>query len=182
MLRFKSWTREDDMTQGPFRPGMVYQCKGGLSDGRIRAFETKVAGQNMGHQNPGADKKSYNSSITEGLLETYKESFPNYSFGDVPLESPIPVMWWRSVYSSTNGFAFESFMDELAVAAQKDPLDFRRQHLWDGRYHELINKLEEVTQWKSRGKNQGWGVAITECFQQHCWRSSESVERSRWKN
>lgn len=158
------WTREDDMTQGPFRPGMVYQCKGGLTDGRVTAFETKVAGQNMGHQNPGANKKSYNSSITEGLLETYRDSFPNYSFGDVPLESPIPVMWWRSVYSSTNGFAFESFIDELAVAAQKDPLDFRRQHLWDGRYHELINKLEEVTEWKKRGKNQGWGVAITECF------------------
>jgi isoquinoline 1-oxidoreductase subunit beta len=159
------WSREDDMTQGPFRPGMVYQCKGGLSDqGRIRAFETKMAGQNMGHQNPGADKKTYNNSITEGLLETYLESLPNYSFGDIPLESPIPVMWWRSVYSSTNGFAFESFMDELAVAAGKDPLDFRRQHLWDGRYHEIINKIEEVTEWKKRGKNTGYGVAITECF------------------
>jgi isoquinoline 1-oxidoreductase beta subunit len=73
-------------------------------------------------------------------------------------------MWWRSVYSSTNGFAFESFMDELAVAAGKDPLDFRRQHLWDGRYHEIINKIEEVTEWKKRGKNTGYGVAITECF------------------
>jgi isoquinoline 1-oxidoreductase subunit beta len=159
------WTREDDMTQGPFRPGMVYQCKGGLSaDGRISAFETKAAGQNMGHQNPGADKKTYNSSVTEGLLETYMESLPNYSFGDIPLESPIPVMWWRSVYSSTNGFAFESFMDELAVAAGKDPIDFRRQHLWDGRYHEVLNKLEEITEWKKRGKNQGYGIAITECF------------------
>jgi isoquinoline 1-oxidoreductase beta subunit len=159
------WTREDDMTQGPFRPGMVYQCKGGLSaEGRISAFETKAAGQNMGHQNPGADKKSYNSSVTEGLLETYMESLPNYSFGDIPLESPIPVMWWRSVYSSTNGFAFESFMDELAVAAGKDPIDFRRQHLWDGRYHEVLNKLEEITEWKKRGKNQGYGIAITECF------------------
>jgi isoquinoline 1-oxidoreductase subunit beta len=159
------WTREDDMTQGPFRPGMVYQCKGGLSaDGRISAFETKAAGQNMGHQNPGADKKNYNSSVTEGLLETYMESLPNYSFGDIPLESPIPVMWWRSVYSSTNGFAFESFMDELAVAAGKDPIDFRRQHLWDGRYHEVLNKLEEITEWKKRGKNQGYGIAITECF------------------
>jgi isoquinoline 1-oxidoreductase beta subunit len=73
-------------------------------------------------------------------------------------------MWWRSVYSSTNGFAFESFIDEMAVAAQKDPIDFRRQHMWDGRYHELLNKLEEVSGWKSRKKNEGYGVAITECF------------------
>ena len=73
-------------------------------------------------------------------------------------------MWWRSVYSSTNAFAFESFMDELAAAAGKDPLDFRREHLEKARYHDLITKVEEVSGWKSRGKNQGWGVAITECF------------------
>jgi isoquinoline 1-oxidoreductase subunit beta len=159
------WTREDDMNQVPFRPGMVYQCKGAVNDrGRIAAFETKMAGQNMGHQNPGADKLSYNSNITEGFLETYFNSIPHYSFGDVPLDSPIPVMWWRSVYSSTNAFAFESFMDELAVAAEKDPIDFRKQHLWDDRYHALVNKLEEVSGWKTRGKNSGYGVAITECF------------------
>jgi isoquinoline 1-oxidoreductase beta subunit len=159
------WTREDDMTQGPFRPGMTYQCKGVLNEsGRIQGFATKMAGQNMDHQNPGSDKSSYNYSITEGFLETYQNSIPNHSFGDVPLESPIPVMWWRSVYSSTNAFAFESFLDELAHLAGKDALDFRREHLWSGRYHELANKLEEVSGWKSRGKNSGYGVAITECF------------------
>ena len=72
-------------------------------------------------------------------------------------------MWWRSVYSSTNAFAFESFIDELSVLAAKDPLDFRRQHLSE-RYQVLINKLEEVSGWKARGKGQGYGVAITECF------------------
>lgn len=159
------WTREDDMTQGPFRPGMIYQCRGSLdSNGRIEAFETKMAGQNMDHQWAGANKLTYNSSVTEGLLETYLDTLPHYSFGDVPLDAPIPVMWWRSVYSSTNGFAFESFMDELAIKAGKDPLQFRRQHTGDVRYHELIDKLEEISGWKSRGKNQGYGVAVTECF------------------
>lgn len=159
------WSREDDMIAGPFRPGMVYQCKGGVSKGgRIAAFETRMAGQNMGTQNPGADKSVYNDSVTEGFLEPYFESIPHYSFGDTPLESPIPVMWWRSVYSSTNGFAFESFMDEMALAAGKDPLDFRKQHLNKPRYQDLISKLEEVSGWKKRGKNEGYGVAITECF------------------
>lgn len=159
------WTREDDMTQGPFRPGMVYQCTGALNDsGGIEAFETKMAGQNMGHQSPGASKLSYNDSVTEGFLESYLDSLPHYSFGDVPLESPVPVMWWRSVYSSTNGFAFESFIDELAIKAEKDPIEFRRNHLWGDRYRELFNKLEEVSGWKSKGKNMGYGVAITECF------------------
>lgn len=159
------WSREDDMTLGPFRPGMVYQCKGGVSKGgRIAAFETRMAGQNMGTQNPGADKSVYNDSTTEGFLEPYFESIPHYSFGDTPLESPVPVMWWRSVYSSTNGFAFESFIDEMAIAAGKDPLDFRRQHLGKPRYQELISRLEEVSGWKKRSKNEGYGVAITECF------------------
>lgn len=159
------WTREDDMTQGPFRPGMVYQCRGGLTEqGRLQAFETRMAGQNMDHQNPGADKMAYNSNVTEGFLETYLNSMPHYSFSDIPLESPIPVMWWRSVYSSTNGFAFESFLDELAHAAGTDPLAFRRNYFWDARYHELANRLEEVSGWKNRKPNEGWGVAITECF------------------
>jgi isoquinoline 1-oxidoreductase beta subunit len=90
---------------------------------------------------------------------------PNYSFADIPLESPIPVMWWRSVYSSTNGFAYESFMDELALAAGKDPMEYRKMLLGGkDRYLALIDKLEQVSGWKSKGKNEGYGVAITECF------------------
>ena len=159
------WTREDDTLLGPFRPGMVYQCAGGLNqDGRISSYKFKMAGQNMDHQWPGASKDSYNGSTTEGFLESYFDSIPHFSFSDLPLDSPIPVMWWRSVYSSTNGFAYESFMDELAVAAEKDPLEFRRQHLGEERYQLLINKLEEISGWKSRKKNEGFGVAITECF------------------
>jgi isoquinoline 1-oxidoreductase subunit beta len=158
------WTREDDMTIGPFRPGMVYQCRGVVTErGRMGAFETIMSGQNMGTQNPGADKSTYNDNVTEGFLEGYFGSIPHYNFGDSPLDSPVPVMWWRSVYSSTNAFAFESFIDELSVLAGKDPLDFRMQHL-EERYQLLINKLEEVSGWKTREKNSGFGVAITECF------------------
>ena len=137
------WTREDDTLIGPFRPGMVYKCNGGLNEGgRISGYKFHMAGQNMDHQWPGASKDAYNGSTTEGFLETYFNSIPHFSFSDSPLDSPIPVMWWRSVYSSTNGFAYESFMDELAVEAGNDPLDFRRQHAHDERYQLLINKLK----------------------------------------
>ena len=159
------WTREDDMTQGPFRPGAMYQCKAVLNNGRISAFAAKMAGQNMNHQwSPNPDKSAYNDSTTEGFLETYFQSLPHYSFADIPTESPIPVMWWRSVYSSTNGFAYESFMDELAISAGKDPLEFRINHFSDERYRLLAEKLREVCGWDSKGKNEGYGVAITECF------------------
>src|SRR5690606_36491568 len=115
---------EDDMTLGPFRPGMVYQCKAALNkEGKISAFETRMSGQNMGHQTPASDKSKANNNITEGFLETYLHSLPNYNFADIPLDAPVPVMWWRSVYSSTNGFAYESFMDELALKAEKDPVE-----------------------------------------------------------
>lgn len=100
----------------------------------------------------------------EGFLKPYFDSIPNYSFADIPTVSPIPVMWWRSVYASTNGFAYESFIDEMALAAGKDPLAFRKDHLEDERYQALIDQLIELTGWNKKGKNEGWGVAITECF------------------
>jgi isoquinoline 1-oxidoreductase beta subunit len=160
------WTREDDITMGPFRPGAVYECKGSIGEGgNINSFLAKMAAQNMNHQwAPVPDKTVFNDSTTEGFLETYFQSLPNYSFGDVPTESPIPVMWWRSVYSSTNAFAYESFMDELAIMAGKDPLVFRMNHFSDERCRWLAEKLRDVSGWASKGKNEGWGVAITECF------------------
>jgi len=161
------WTREDDMTQGPFRPGAVYECKGGLGkDGKIMSFQSKMAAQNMDQQwSPNHDKTAYNTSNTEGFPEHYFTSIPHYGFSDVPTESPIPVMWWRSVYSSTNGFAYDSFIDEMADAAGKDPLEFRKNHLGGGdRYRAILEMLEEKTNWKTKGKNDGWGIAITECF------------------
>ncbi len=83
----------------------------------------------------------------------------------MPFETPIPILWWRSVYASTNGFAYESFMDELAVAAGTDPFAFRKQHLKDERLHRQLDKMMEVSGWKNRKKNEGFGVAITECFE-----------------
>lgn len=157
------WTREDDMTQGPYRPGMSYRCEGVVTDGAIDAFKIRLAGQNMDNfQND--DRSKPNDSSGEGFLKPYFDSIKNISIQDVPFETPIPVMWWRSVYASTNGFAYESFIDELAHAAGEDPLEFRRQHLKDERCQRLIDKMENVSGWNSRKKNEGFGAAITECF------------------
>jgi isoquinoline 1-oxidoreductase beta subunit len=158
------WTREDDISQGPFRPAAMYQCDGALDEkGRITAFRAKIATHNF---DPNADKSAFNPNATEGLAEQYLHGIRNSSFADVPTESPIPMLWWRSVYSSTNAFAFESFVDELAVAAKSDPLEFRRTHLESesGRYIRLIDTLKQKSGWSERAANSGWGVAITECF------------------
>ena len=157
------WTREDDLNQGPFRPGVSYRCEGLVSNGEISAFKVRMAGQNIDHFSD-AKRGEANSSASEGFLEPYFKHLKNVSFADVPFETPIPIMWWRSVYASTNGFAFESFIDELALAAGKDPLEFRRVHLQEDRLQQLISKLEAVSGWKSRKQHEGYGTAITECF------------------
>lgn len=158
------WTREDDIAVGPYRPGMMYRVRGALKDGKISALEMTMAGQNLASQEPGDTPKKPNDNITEGLPESYLETIPNYQFGDIPLQAPIPVMWWRSVYSSTNGFAYESFFDEMARAAKMDPIAFRRQHFDSPRLHALADKLEAVSGWKSRKAGEGWGMSLTYCF------------------
>ena len=167
------WTREDDATQGPFRPGISYRCEGVIDNGAISAIRFRMAGQNNDHWR-GGKKDVPNRSTSEAFLKPYFETIKNISFAEVPFETPIPTMWWRSVYASTNGFAYESFMDELAIEAGKDPLAFRRQYLQEERCQRLIDKLEEVSGWKNRKKNEGlpaeasakvgFGAAITECF------------------
>ncbi len=161
------WTREDDATQGPYRPGISYRCEGVVKDGSIEAFKVKLAGQNIGHWR-SSDRGKANGSSSEGFLKPYYDSIKNLSILDTGFETPIPIMWWRSVYASTNGFAYESFIDELAHAAGKDPMEFRKQHLKDDRVHRQLDKLAEVSGWNKKKPNEGYGIAVTECFSSTC--------------
>ena len=158
------WTREDDLGVGPFRPGAIYHLRGALANGKISALEATMAAQNLMAQEPGDTPKKPNDNVTEGLAETYLETVPNYQFGDIPLQAPVPVMWWRSVYSSTNSFAYESFLDEMARAAKMDPIAFRRQHFDSPRLHALADKLQAVSGWSERKPGAGYGMSLTYCF------------------
>jgi len=162
------WTREDDMTRGPFRTGSAYACRGGLdTGGNISAFQAITASQPIGEGTERDDSPgpaSNNSGSMSGLLPGYLQSIPHYSFGSCSVKSIIPTIWWRAPNAHSDGFACESFIDELAFAAGKDPLEFRKAHLPGVRYRALIDRLEMVSGWKGRGRNQGWGAAITECF------------------
>ncbi|HVU57271.1 MAG TPA: molybdopterin cofactor-binding domain-containing protein [Puia sp.] len=162
------WTREDDMTMGLFRTGSAYACRGGLdAHGNISAFQAITAAQPFGEgtdEDVKPGRASDNSGSLSGLLAGYLQSIPHYSFGWCTVRSIIPTIWWRAPNAHSDGFAGESFMDELAFAAGKDPLEFRKAHLSDARYRALIEKLETVSGWKERGRKEGWGVAITQCF------------------
>ena len=162
------WTREDDMSMGPFRSGALYRCRGGVdAQKKIFVFQIISASQNMGSgQDKDAEPKSVTDNLGEitGLPGDYYKSIPHYSFGRMPTTSPLPTMWWRAPGANTDAFASECFLDELAHLALQDPLEFRRAHLTSDRYQALVNKLTAISNWESRRKNDGWGVAITECF------------------
>lgn len=161
------WTREDDMTAGPFRSGAAYRCRGGVGPGgRIHAFQVVTASQwGEGQATEGEPGVlSTNSGQVAGLATPYYKTIPHYSFGGITIKSPIPTMWWRAPGANVDGFACECFIDELAHLAAADPLEFRKAHLDTPRYQALMNKLAEVSNWSKREKNSGWGIAVTESF------------------
>lgn len=160
------WTREDDLNTGPYRPGAVYACRAALdSTGKITALESRRAAQDLGWWQPASNNPAIRNEYTpEGLFQPIVESIPVKSFPALPIQAPIPMMWWRSIWLSTNVFAYESFLDELAIKAGKDPLNFRRQHIATPRYTAMIDTLEQFSNWRDRKKNDGWGVAFAEGY------------------
>src|SRR5690606_15225334 len=87
----------------------------------------------------------------------------------VDLHSPktgIPVLWWRSVGHSVNGFVMESLVDELAHAAGKDPVEYRRTLLKDHPRHlAALNLVAEKSGWTTpAAQGRARGVAVHESF------------------
>ncbi len=155
------WSREDDLTQGPFRACSLNVCKGAMdTDGLLIALEHKVICQEINNQT--GDYNIAGEDIAGGINTEY--AVPNMAIRGVLRKFYIPISYWRSVYHSTNCFAHESFMDEMAIAAKKDPLDFRLSLLKDhARYTAVLNAVAEKTGWhKPRENNTGMGVAIVQ--------------------
>jgi isoquinoline 1-oxidoreductase beta subunit len=155
------WTREDDLTQGPFRACSLNVCKGGINErGELLALEHKVICQDIRNQSGNNNRAS--EGIAGGINTEY--AIPNFSLSGVLRKFYIPIYYWRSVYHSTNCFAHESFMDELAHAAKKDPLEFRLSLLKDHkRYTRVLEAVAENSGWhKSGKKDTGKGLAIAE--------------------
>jgi isoquinoline 1-oxidoreductase beta subunit len=103
--------------------------------------------------------------MTEGISHQAYE-IPNMKNLFVFSEIHVPMFWWRSVTSSTLAFSHECFIDELAHAAGKDPMEFRLEMLTkDSDTKRVLQKLKEVSHWDTplpRGK--GRGVAQYDFF------------------
>jgi len=127
------WTREDDMTHDFYRPAGMRRMRGALNaQGNIVGWSDHVADVWLDGQWADPDKRKPNGGEC-AWTPVYPISTVRKGF--TPIESVVPRAWWRSVESSFNGVAVESFIDELAHAAGEDPYLFRRRLLQapDGR-------------------------------------------------
>jgi len=119
-----TWTREDDMQHDMYRPAAYTRFAAGLdADGWPVAFTSRIACPSFGGLQHGVDH-----TAVEGVVDIMY-SIPNILVDYHAADAHIPVSYWRSVGYSQNTFFVESFVDELAAASGKDPVEFRRRLL-----------------------------------------------------
>ena len=126
------WTREEDMQHGHYHP--ITQCRlvGGLDDkGELVGLHVRISGQSiLASVNPkwmtgGVDMFTFQGMLPDGD-HAISYTVPNLLVEHAMRNPPVPPGFWRGVNVNQNAIYMESFMDELAHAAGKDPLEFRR--------------------------------------------------------
>jgi isoquinoline 1-oxidoreductase subunit beta len=93
-------------------------------------------------------------------------AIPNQTVGLTTTDVGVPVLWWRSVGSTHTAFAAEAFIDEVAEAAGRDPIEYRLSMLEPQSRHAVVLKLAaEKAEWtKPLPKDRFRGVALAESF------------------
>jgi isoquinoline 1-oxidoreductase beta subunit len=118
------WTREDDMRFSTYRPASLHQLSATVDGSGFpvglthRIISPSISGQ-KGQPTPN----NVDPDLPDEAGPVY--GIPNYAVEYVMPQTPVPLGWMRSVYALQAAFALESFIDELAVAAGKDPLEYR---------------------------------------------------------
>jgi isoquinoline 1-oxidoreductase beta subunit len=124
------WSREEDFCYDFFRPMTATRILAGLDhQGRIQAWDHTIAAPSIyARSYPAALKKGFDPAAVDGVRHLIYH-IPHLRVNYVQVNTPIPVGPWRSVGHSHNAFTVESFIDELANLAGRDPLEFRLAHL-----------------------------------------------------
>ena len=145
------WSREDDMTHDYYRPVGVNQLKAGLdAQGNPIALHFKVASQSVTQRAFGLAKDTLDPFMAEAAVAAYQ--IPNTQHDLVIHDTGMRVGYWRAVSHNMNAFANESFIDELAAAAGKDPYQYRLSLLKDKPRFANVLKLA--------AEKAGWGQAL----------------------
>ncbi|HJS56583.1 MAG TPA: xanthine dehydrogenase family protein molybdopterin-binding subunit [Vicinamibacteria bacterium] len=163
------WTREDDIKGGYYRPSWHDRISGGLDGaGNPVAWRHTLVGQSILAGTPFEAMM-----VKDGIDGTSVEGAQDLPYAipslRVELHSPrvgIPVLWWRSVGHSHTAFVTECFLDELARAAGRDPVAYRRGLLGSHPRHLGVLELAaEKAGWdRPLAAGRARGVAVHESF------------------
>ena len=127
------WTREDDMMHDFYRPASLHRMSAALDDkGGVAAWMHRMASTSISSYWDPPDKAKPEQSEIGGAVNL-PYAIPNMRMEYLPAKTYTPVMWWRSVEHSHNGFVVESFLDELAAALKVDPVELRLKLLAEPR-------------------------------------------------
>ncbi|MEL6728727.1 MAG: molybdopterin cofactor-binding domain-containing protein [Pseudomonadota bacterium] len=137
------WSREEDMIHGFFHPTTKGRVRGALdADGNLTGIHLRISGQSiLAALIPQALQNGVDYATFQGLLpsgvdprledQTLKYKFDNFLIDHAMRNPPVRPGFWRGVNLNQNAIYLECFMDELAYAAGRDPLEFRLAHLED---------------------------------------------------
>lgn len=160
------WTREEDMRHDQYRPASRIDFAGGLDDaGRAIALRARVTGQPLlvppGGGGRAGRERGADRNAVEGVA-SMGYAIPNLRVDYCRSDVGVPTGYWRSVGPSGNTFMVEGFVDELAHAAGRDPLEFRLELLRDHpRLTRVLELAAEKAGWDSpppEGRARGIGL------------------------
>lgn len=160
------WTREDDTRGGKYRPAFVHAMKAGLDkDGNLVAWHNHLVGQSIVAGTPFANPTGADDSSLEGSSDM-PYGVANVKVDLTTMDTGVPVLWWRAVGSTHTAYAVETFMDEVAEAAGKDPVEFRLSMLKEKPRHAAVLKLAaEKAGWGTPAPEGRFrGIAVAESF------------------
>jgi isoquinoline 1-oxidoreductase beta subunit len=162
------WTREEDITHDLFRPRYYDRLTAGLdAKGRLVGWTHRVGGSSvMARWLPVGMKGGLDPDAVEGATETPYD-VPAIKVDYVRHESPgVITAWWRGVGPTHNVFVVEGFIDECAVAAGRDPVEFRRSLVQKNpRALAVLNLAAEKSGWGGKlPPGVGRGVSLQYAF------------------
>lgn len=165
------WTREQDIRFDKFRPAYYDRIAAGLdADGMPVAWTDRITSASVlaSFLPSGLPAGQLDSDAVEGAAEPPYD-LPAIRVDWVRKDAPMPVNWWRGVGPTHNVFVVESFIDELAHAAGKDPVDYRRALLTKNpRALGALNLAAEKAGWgKPLPPRSGRGIAVHDAFGSH---------------
>ncbi|TRW17106.1 xanthine dehydrogenase family protein molybdopterin-binding subunit [Glacieibacterium frigidum] len=164
-----TWTREDDIHGGHYRPLFVHRIKGAIKDGRIVAWSNSVVGQSFMIGSPFEAmvvRNGIDSTMIEGGSNP-PYAFPAFRCDVTADKSPVSTLWWRSVGHTHTGYVVETFVDRLLVAAGKDPVAGRLEMMAaQPRAAGVLKAVAKLADWNGKAppKGRAHGVAVVESF------------------